>query len=126
MAAACWLWLATSPTSWARCEKGEIAAVYLLATDEIDTKRLGKAFVIYQGHHGDAGAHRADVVLPGSAYTEKSGIYVNTEGRAQITEVATAAPGEAKEDWAILRALSEKLGRKLPYDTLEQLRRAMF
>src|SRR6185312_9031414 len=106
--------------------KGEIEFVYLLGADEIDTAKLGKAFVVYQGHHGDAGAHRADVILPGSAYTEKFGIYVNTEGRAQMAEAATAAPGEAKEDWAILRALSEKLGRTLPYDTLEQLRRAMF
>ena len=106
--------------------KGDISFVYLLGADEIDTGKLGKAFVVYQGHHGDAGAHRADVILPGSAYTEKSGIYVNTEGRAQMTEVATAAPGEAKEDWAILRALSEKLGRTLPFDSLEQLRRAMF
>ena len=68
----------------AGCEKGEIDAVYLLAADEIDTKRLGKAFVIYQGHHGDAGAHRADVILPGAAYTEKPGTYVNTEGRVQL------------------------------------------
>ncbi|MGH6893283.1 MAG: NADH-quinone oxidoreductase subunit NuoG, partial [Dongiaceae bacterium] len=97
--------------------KGEIDFVYLLGADEIDTTKLGKAFVVYQGHHGDAGAHRADVILPGSAYTEKSGIYVNTEGRPQMTEVATAAPGEAKEDWAILRALSEKLGRTLLFDT---------
>jgi len=106
--------------------KGEIEVVYLLGADEIDTTKLGKAFVIYQGHHGDAGAHRADVILPGSAYTEKSGIYVNTEGRAQMAEPATEPPGEAKEDWAILRALSEKLGRTLPFDTLEQLRRALF
>jgi NADH-quinone oxidoreductase subunit G len=106
--------------------RGEIEVVYLLGADEIDTAKLGKAFVIYQGHHGDAGAHRADVILPGCAYTEKSGIYVNTEGRAQMTEVATEPPGEAKEDWAILRALSEKLGRTLPFDTLGQLRRAMF
>jgi NADH-quinone oxidoreductase subunit G len=106
--------------------KAEIEVVYLLGADEIDTTKLGKAFVIYQGHHGDSGAHRADVVLPGSAYTEKSGIYVNTEGRAQMTEIAAAAPGEAKDDWAILRALSEKVGRTLPFDTLDQLRRAMF
>jgi NADH-quinone oxidoreductase subunit G len=106
--------------------KREIEVVYLLGADEIDMSGLGKAFVIYQGHHGDAGAHRADVVLPGSAYTEKSGIYVNTEGRPQMADPATEAPGEAKEDWAILRALSEKLGRTLPYDTLGQLRRALF
>jgi NADH-quinone oxidoreductase subunit G len=106
--------------------KGEIDFVYLLGADEIDLSKLGKAFVVYQGHHGDAGAHRADVVLPGVAYTEKFGIYVNTEGRAQMVEPAINALGEAKEDWAILRALSEKLGRTLPYDTLDQLRRALF
>jgi NADH-quinone oxidoreductase subunit G len=106
----------------AGCEKGEIGAVYLLAADEIDTKRLGKAFVIYQGHHGDAGAHRADVVLPGAAYTEKPGIYVNTEGRVQLARRAAYPPGDAREDWAILRALSERLGKTLPYDTLDQVR----
>ena len=106
----------------AGCEKGEIAAVYLLAADEIDTKRLGKAFVIYQGHHGDAGAHRADVVLPGAAYTEKPGTYVNTEGRVQLARRAAYPPGDAREDWAILRALSERLGKTLPYDTLDQVR----
>ncbi|UYN93040.1 MAG: NADH-quinone oxidoreductase subunit NuoG [Enhydrobacter sp.] len=104
------------------CEKREIDAVYLLAADEIDMKRLGKAFVIYQGHHGDAGAHRADVVLPGAAYTEKSATYVNTEGRVQTTFRAGFPPGEAREDWAILRALSERLDRTLPYDTIEQAR----
>jgi NADH-quinone oxidoreductase subunit G len=106
--------------------KGEIDVVYLLGADEVDMTKLGKAFVIYQGHHGDAGAHRADVILPGAAYTEKSGIYVNTEGRAQMVEPAIVPPGEAKQDWAILRALSENLGRTLPYDTLDQLRRALF
>ncbi len=106
----------------AGCEKGEIAAVYLLAADEIDTKRLGKAFVIYQGHHGDAGAHRADVILPGAAYTEKPGTYVNTEGRVQLGFRAGFPPGDAREDWAILRALSERLGRTLPYDTIGQVR----
>jgi NADH-quinone oxidoreductase subunit G len=100
----------------------EIEAVYLLAADEIDTAKLGKAFVIYQGHHGDAGAHRADVILPGAAYSEKPGTYVNTEGRVQLGRRAAYPPGQAKEDWAILRALSEKLGRKLPYDTLDQVR----
>jgi NADH-quinone oxidoreductase subunit G len=106
----------------AGCEKREIDAVYLLAADEIDMKRLGKAFVIYQGHHGDAGAHRADVILPGAAYTEKHGTYVNTEGRVQLGTRAGFPPGEAREDWAILRALSERLGRTLPYDTLDQVR----
>ncbi len=106
----------------AGCEKREIDVVYLLAADEIDTKRLGKAFVIYQGHHGDAGAHRADVILPGAAYTEKPGTYVNTEGRVQLGQRAAYPPGQAKEDWAILRALSGHLGKPLPYDTLDQVR----
>jgi NADH-quinone oxidoreductase subunit G len=106
----------------AGCEKGEIGAVYLLAADEIDMERLGKAFVIYQGHHGDAGAHRADVILPGAAYTEKPGTYVNTEGRVQAGRRAGYPPGDAREDWAILRALSERLGKTLPYDSLEQVR----
>jgi NADH-quinone oxidoreductase subunit G len=104
------------------CQKKEIEAVYLLAADEIDTTRLGKAFVIYQGHHGDAGAHRADVILPGAAYTEKPGIYVNTEGRVQVGRRAGYPPGDAREDWAILRALSERLGKKLSYDSLQQVR----
>ncbi|CAN0074010.1 unnamed protein product, partial [Phaeothamnion confervicola] len=106
----------------AGCEKREIELVYLLAADEIDTKRLGKAFVVYQGHHGDVGAHRADVVLPGAAYTEKPGTYVNTEGRVQLGQRAGYPPGDAREDWAILRALSERLGKTLPYDTLDQVR----
>jgi NADH-quinone oxidoreductase subunit G len=102
--------------------KGEIEAVYLLGADEIDTTKLGSAFVIYQGHHGDAGARRADVVLPGAAYSEKDGIYVNTEGRVQLARRAVFPPGDAREDWKILRALSEVLGRRLPYDTLGRLR----
>jgi NADH-quinone oxidoreductase subunit G len=105
---------------------GAIDVVYLLGADEIDTNRLGQAFVIYQGHHGDAGAHRADVILPGAAYTEKSGTYVNTEGRVQQARLATFAPGDAREDWTILRALSERLGRKLPFDNLDQLRQLLF
>jgi len=109
-------------TILAGCEKREIEVVYLLAADEIDTARLGKAFVIYQGHHGDAGAHRADVILPGAAYTEKPGTYVNTEGRVQLALRAGYPPGDAREDWTILRALSERLGKTLPYDTLGQVR----
>src|SRR5581483_2829790 len=92
---------------------------------EFDTGKLGKAFVIYQGTHGDAGAHRADVILPGAAYTEKDGLYANFEGRVQAAERATFPPGDGKEDWAILRALSEVLGRKLPYDDRDALRRAV-
>jgi NADH-quinone oxidoreductase subunit G len=105
--------------------KGEVEFVYLLGADEIDMSRLGRAFVVYQGTHGDAGAHRADVILPGAAYTEKSGLYVNTEGRVQLANRATFPPGDAKEDWAILRALSDVAGKKLPYDDIETLRKAM-
>ncbi|AWK84793.1 NADH-quinone oxidoreductase subunit NuoG [Azospirillum thermophilum] len=105
--------------------KGEIDVVYLLGADEIDTSRLGRAFVIYQGHHGDAGAHRADVILPGAAYTEKNALYVNTEGRPQMARLATFPPGEAREDWKIIRALSELLGARLSYDSQIQLRQKL-
>ena len=105
---------------------GEIDSVYLLGADEIDMARLGRAFVIYQGSHGDAGAHRADVILPGAAYTEKDAIYVNTEGRPQMTTRAIFPPGDAREDWKIVRALSGALGKALPFDTLQALRAAMF
>jgi NADH-quinone oxidoreductase subunit G len=104
----------------------DLDIVWLLGAEEFDLARLGNAFVIYQGTHGDAGAHRADVIFPGAAYTEKSGTYVNTEGRAQVTSRAGFPPGEAKEDWAIIRALSERVGQKLPYDTLQALRAAMY
>jgi NADH-quinone oxidoreductase subunit G len=105
--------------------KSEIEIVYLLGADEIDMARLGSAFVIYQGHHGDAGAHRADVILPGAAYTEKNATYVNTEGRAQMARLAVFPPGEAREDWKIIRALAETLGKTLPYDSLGQVRRRL-
>jgi NADH-quinone oxidoreductase subunit G len=101
--------------------KGEIEIVYLLAADEIDMRSLGRAFVIYQGTHGDAGAHRADVILPGTAYTEKFGTYVNTEGRPQIARRALFPPGDAREDWAIIRALSEVVGATLPFNSLVEL-----
>jgi len=106
--------------------RGQLEVAYLLGADEIDMGSLGKAFVVYQGSHGDAGAQRADVILPGSAYTEKSATYVNTEGRAQMTSRAAFAPGDAKEDWAIIRALSALAGHKLPYDSLSALRAAMY
>jgi NADH-quinone oxidoreductase subunit G len=99
---------------------------YLLGADEIDMTRLGGAFVVYQGSHGDAGAQRADVVLPGATYTEKGATYVNTEGRAQAATRAVFPPGDAKEDWAIVRALSARIGHQLPYDTLPALRAAMY
>ena len=102
--------------------QGEVEVVYLLGADELATAKLGKAFVIYQGHHGDRGAHRADVILPGAAYTEKHGTYVNTEGRVQRGLPASFPPGEAREDWKILRALAQHLKLSLPYDTLAQLR----
>src|SRR5262249_39740535 len=90
-----------------------------------DTSRLGSAFVVYQGHHGDRGAARADVVLPGAAYTEKDAVYVNTEGRPQLARKAVFPPGEARDDWGILRALSGGLGKPLPYDSLAALRRKL-
>jgi NADH-quinone oxidoreductase subunit G len=102
--------------------KGDISAVFLIGADEIDVGGLGNAFVVYLGSHGDAGAHRADVVLPGAAYTEKSATYVNTEGRVQRTRLAVFAPGEAKEDWRVIRALSDVLGKALPYDSPKQVR----
>mgnify|MGYP001016449811 CR=1 FL=1 len=105
---------------------GEIDLIYLLGADEIDTLALGKAFVVYQGSHGDRGAHRADVILPAAAYTEKSATYVNTEGRAQMTTRAVFPPGEAKEDWAIARALSGVMGKALPFDNLAAVRKAMY
>ena len=105
--------------------RGEIEVVYLLGADEIDMARLGRAFVIYQGHHGDAGAHRADVILPGAAYTEKNGTYVNTEGRVQLGRLAAFPPGDAREDWTIIRALSGLIGEALPYDNLTQLRQRL-
>ena len=101
---------------------GEIDMVYLLGADEIDTTGLGDAFVVYQGHHGDVGAARADVILPGAAYTEKNGVYVNTEGRVQIGRMAVTPPGEAREDWKIIRALSEAIGHTLPFDSLADVR----
>jgi len=104
---------------------GEIEVVYLLGADELDTSKLANAFVIYQGHHGDAGAHAADVILPGAAYTEKDGTYANTEGRVQRGRRATFPPGDAREDWAILRALSEVLGKTLPYNNILELRAHM-
>ncbi|MEI6984588.1 MAG: NADH-quinone oxidoreductase subunit NuoG, partial [Rhodospirillaceae bacterium] len=106
-------------------KSGEIEVIYLLGADEIEAGRLGNAFVIYQGHHGDRGAHRADVVLPAAAYTEKNATYVNTEGRVQHGRMALLPLGEAREDWKILRALSERLGHTLPYDSLAQLRERM-
>ncbi|CAN1502400.1 NuoG NADH dehydrogenase/NADH,ubiquinone oxidoreductase 75 kD subunit (chain G) [Caulobacteraceae bacterium] len=104
---------------------GVLDVLFLLGADEIEASASG-AFTVYLGSHGDRGAHKADVILPGAAYTEKNGLYVNTEGRVQMGERAVFPKGEAKEDWSILRALSEHLGAKLPYDSLDQLRIRLF
>jgi NADH-quinone oxidoreductase subunit G len=103
---------------------GTLDLLFLLGADEIEV--APGAFVIYIGSHGDRGATRADVVLPGAAYPEKSAVYVNTEGRVQLANRASFPPGEAREDWAILRALSDVLGQRLPYDSLAALRQALF
>ncbi|HRK19318.1 MAG TPA: NADH-quinone oxidoreductase subunit NuoG [Hyphomicrobiaceae bacterium] len=105
---------------------GGVDVLYLLGADEMDLAKARSSFVIYQGSHGDAGAHRADVILPGSAYTEKTGIFVNLEGRVQSTKKAAAAPGLAKDDWAIIRAVSAAAGKTLPYDSFDALRAALF
>jgi NADH-quinone oxidoreductase subunit G len=106
-------------------KKGALDVLFLLGADEIDLSGTD-AFVVYLGSHGDRGAHRADVVLPGAAYTEKPGLYVNTEGRVQMANRVVFPKGEAREDWAVLRALSERLGATLPYDSLDQLRARLF
>ncbi|MEM9370847.1 MAG: molybdopterin-dependent oxidoreductase, partial [Pseudomonadota bacterium] len=100
------------------------AMIWNLGADECVSPE--GAFVVYQGHHGDRGAHRADVILPGAAYTEQSGLFVNTEGRVQMAARAGFPPGEAKEDWAILRAASTHLGQTLPFNSLAALRAALF
>ena len=102
-------------------ENGALDVLFLLGADEIDLSK-SRAFRVYLGSHGDRGAHGADVILPGAAYTEKSGLYVNTEGRVQMAERVVFPKGQAKEDWAILRALSAVVGQTLPYDTLDALR----
>jgi NADH-quinone oxidoreductase subunit G len=103
---------------------GTLDVLFLLGADEVKVPE--GTFTVYIGTHGDHGAHRADVILPGAAYTEKSGIFVNTEGRVQMANRAGFPPGQAREDWAIIRALSDVLGKKLPYDSLPALRQAIF
>jgi NADH dehydrogenase (ubiquinone) Fe-S protein 1 len=96
--------------------------MFLLGADDMAPSDIpADAFVVYQGHHGDVGANYADVVLPSAAYTEKTATYVNTEGRAQLTTAAVTPPTGAREDWTIIRALSEVAGVKLPYDNIEEL-----
>ena len=105
---------------------GGVDLLWLLGADELDTGRIpASTFVVYQGHHGDRGAARADVILPGAAYTEKNGTYVNLEGRTQRGYLAVNPPGDAREDWKILRAFSELIGHRLPYDDLAALRRRL-
>ncbi|MGJ3648842.1 NADH-quinone oxidoreductase subunit NuoG [Sphingomonas sp. GlSt437] len=99
--------------------------VFFLGADEVDFWPFAKSFKVYVGHHGDKGAHHADVVLPGASYAEKSGTWVNLEGRVQRGERAVFPPGDAREDWTIFRALSAVLGKPLPFDTLEELRAEM-
>ena len=102
---------------------GGVDALWLLNADGFDPSRIpASTFVIYQGHHGDAMAARADVLLPGAAYTEKDATWVNTEGRAQRSHRAIHPPGEAREDWRIIRAFSEGVGKTLPYNDLDALR----
>ena len=111
-------------TALKMAERDALDVLFLLGADEIDI--APGAFVVYVGTHGDRGAHRADVILPGAAYPEKSGTYVNTEGRVQMANRAAFPPGDAREDWAIMRALSDVLGQRLPYDSLTQLRAALY
>jgi NADH-quinone oxidoreductase subunit G len=105
-------------------EAAKPEVVLLLGADEVPAGRLAVAFKVYIGHHGDDGARQADLVLPGAAYTEKHGTYVNTEGRVQRSEKAVFPPGEAREDWTIFRAVSELLGSPLPFDTFGELHAA--
>ena len=99
--------------------------LFALGADEMDYGLFSDSFKVFIGHHGDAGAHAADVILPGAAYTEKNGTYVNLEGRVQRSNKAIFAPGDAREDWSILRALSDVLGKTLPFDSFEELRMKM-
>jgi NADH-quinone oxidoreductase subunit G len=111
-------------TAAAMARAGAVDVLFNLGADEIDVEP--GAFVVYQGTHGDRGAHRADVILPSATYTEKAATFVNTEGRVQMTNRAAFPPGDAREDWAILRALSDRLGRRLPFDSLDGLRRKLY
>ncbi|MBO6764909.1 NADH-quinone oxidoreductase subunit NuoG [Maricaulis sp.] len=107
-------------------QSGGMETIVLMGADELDISKFGDAFVIYVGSHGDAGAHRADLVLPGAAWTEQDGLFANTEGRVQLAFRSVFPKGEAKENWAIFRALSERVGKTLPYDNLTQLRLKLF
>ncbi len=106
-------------------EKGDIKLVWLHGADEVDFSALKNCLTVYVGHHGDAGAQAADIILPGAAYTEKDGLYVNFEGRVQMGYRAVFPPGDAKEDWAIIRALAERLGITIGFDTLDDVHDAL-
>ena len=104
-------------------KSGNIKFIWLLNTDDLDVESLSKAFIVYQGHHGDKAAAIADVILPGRAYTEKEGTFVNVEGRVQKTQQAVKSPGSSKEDWKIIRAFSSLLEKPLPYNNIFELRK---
>jgi len=104
---------------------GSLKALFLLGADEIDTSAFADTFAIYVGTHGDRGVKHADVILPAAAYTEKHGTYVNLEGRVQLSEKAVDPPGDAREDWTIFRALSDVLGKTLPFNDLSEVRAAI-
>jgi NADH-quinone oxidoreductase subunit G len=110
----------------AAAKAGNLSVLWLLGADEIDFANFQSTFVIYQGHHGDKGAHNADIILPGAAYTEKDGIYLNTEGRVQYGNRAAFPPGEAREDWAIIRAVSGAIGKSIGLDSLGEVRAALY
>lgn len=109
-------------------KKRNTRLLYLLGADETKLTKSDfdpETFIIYQGHHGDAGAEIADLILPGAVYTEKKSVWVNTEGRSQRAYPAVAPPGDARSDWKILRAISEIAAKQLPYDTTEEIRRRL-
>ncbi|HEX8193802.1 MAG TPA: molybdopterin-dependent oxidoreductase, partial [Allosphingosinicella sp.] len=108
-----------------RARAGALKALFLLGADEADFSAFAGTFTVYIGSHGDAGVRVADVILPGAAFSEKHGTYVNLEGRVQLSERATHPPGDARADWSILRALSDVLGKPLPFDDVDQLRAAI-
>jgi len=105
---------------------GKVSFLWLLGADDLPLEELEDTFVVYQGSHGDKGASIADVILPGAAYSEKSATYVNFEGRPQMTMRAVFPPGEAREDWTIIRALSEHIGKRLPFDNIMELHRLVY
>ena len=105
---------------------GKLDLLWLLGADEIEFECFKSSYIVYQGHHGDRGAQNADLVLPGAAYTEKDGIYVNIEGRVQHARRATFPPGEAREDWKIIRAVSGAAGKSIGFDSLTELREALY